>query len=115
MSLHKGEVTDKIERLEVFEEKYDVRFDSLSAFQSYDEDDDEFTVKIFGELYARAGTSIDQDLDIIAALYDEEGKLIQLESNTIYKDDFFGFYAFHLHVWSVVTAPSRIRLYVRPS
>ena len=109
---YKSEVSDLIERLEVFEEKYNVRLESLSAFRTRYENG-EYSVEVFGEIYPRTGATIEHDIEIVGSLHDSQGKVIELEDRRISEDGFFGFQAFHFYFSTVIVEPTKIRVYVR--
>jgi len=77
----------KIERLEAFEDRLSVRFDTISI--KVDEDDGWFTV--FCEVHSTNGTTIEHTIEIECVLYDQEGLILGKESRAIYPEDFFGF------------------------
>jgi hypothetical protein len=79
---------NKIERLEVFEEKFGVYFENLSI-KMKDADDQWFS--IFGEFHLVNGTNIDDDLTIECIIYDNEGLILLKEVYYIWSESFFGF------------------------
>ena len=98
------DISDSIERLEFFEERYGVKLESLSAISTR-RDSGVYNIDIFGEIFPRSGTLIEQDLEIVGSLHDDEGKMIALEDQPIGKERFFGFQAFNLIFLSVIAEP----------
>lgn len=108
------DVTSKIERLEVFEERLGVRIESLSAFLTdYRDDNLNFNndVRVRGELQAREGTELQQDVDLVMAVYDSSGRVIATSSNSYYAGEFFGLETFELTVEIPMNQVAKIRVY----
>ena len=65
------DVTSKIERLEVFEERLGVTLDNLSAFvQGSDDGSGDGFLHVYGELQTRNGTELQKNVELIAAAYE---------------------------------------------
>ena len=89
-----------IERLEAFEERYSVRLDNIAIqfvreLGWYDGPIDYKEYNALFEVYSTSSEgNISEDLQIMAVIYDVEGKIIYksgwLDGN-IYKEEFWGF------------------------
>ena len=83
------DVTSKIERLEVFEERLGVTLESLSAFVT-DHGADDIYLAIRGELQTRDGTELQGDVELVIAVYDSSGRIIGTDSCLYLAKNFFG-------------------------
>ena len=102
------DVSHLIERLEAFEDRLGVSLEGLYAAQ----DTEYGQLEVNGELHPREGTEIDQDLEVVATLYDSAGRVIGVTSERIYSDRFFGFEAFSAYFGEVSDPPvAKIRIY----
>jgi hypothetical protein len=109
----KIDVTGKIERLEVFEERLGVRLDSLSAFVAkYNELS---TITVCGELQARDGTELQQDVELVVAVYDLSGRIIGTASYCYFAKNFFGLETFEILAEIPVSELSKVRVYPKKS
>ena len=86
--MSKSDITKKLERLSAFEERLGVTLTGLSVFfESQDPeyyDDDEIT--ILGELKVQTGTEIPENIELVAAVYDNEERVIGTSSSTFYPE-----------------------------
>jgi len=106
------DVTSKIERLEVFEERLGVRLESLSAFfTDYGLDNFNNDVNVRGELQVREGTELQQDVELVMAVYDSSGRVIATSSKSYYAGEFFGLETFELTVEIPMNQVAKIRVY----
>lgn len=98
--MSKSDITNKLERLSAFEERWGVTLSGLSVFFEIQDpeyyDDDEIT--ILGELKAQTGTEISEDIELVVAVYDNEERVIGTSSSTFYADDFFTLETFEMNV-----------------
>lgn len=79
-----------IERLEIMEDKYGVRFEGVNAtFQLYNENTGQVVIDVYGEIQALNGTGIVDDLSISAIVYGSDGKVLGSYSTSIESDKFF--------------------------
>ena len=85
-----GDVSNLIERVESFEERLGVRLEGLFARNS-----DRY-VEVNGELYARGGDELNQDIEVIVTVYDASGRVIAVDDHSFYADEFFGFEPFSI-------------------
>ena len=84
--------TSSIERLELMEERLGVQLDALSAF--IDEDGD---IEIFGEIRSAESSELEDNLAVVAAAYDMNGRVVGSDTYWIRADNFVG-----LEVFSIV-------------
>jgi hypothetical protein len=99
---------NKIERLEAFEERMNVRFENISVKV---ESNDSFSV--FFELYSNSGTNLDETVFIDFVVYDIDGNILELQKNYASKDTFFGFQIFKFACYedSILDKVSKIRIF----
>lgn len=103
MSEQKGQ-TEKLERLEVFEDRLGVRIDALYAKidegRIYRLHGREFPgICVTGEVHAACGTALPQRIKIIVDAYDAHGRLICTNgTGCIYPETFFGYESFEVNV-----------------
>ena len=100
------DITDLIERLEAFEDRLGVNLEGLFAEVSEDG-----YVHVNGELHLRDGTELNQDLEIVATIYDSSGRVLNVADTGFYTDSFFGFEAFSLFMNIGNKHPAKIRVY----
>ncbi|MFZ3074375.1 MAG: hypothetical protein WA093_04600 [Minisyncoccales bacterium] len=77
-------LTNRIERLEAFEEKLGVTFEKLIVRIGYG-------INLHGELHSLAGNNLQESVYIECVVYDKQGLIIEQHSRFIDKDNFFGF------------------------
>lgn len=104
------DVTSKIERLEVFEERLGVTLESLSAFVT-DQGADNIYLAIRGELQTRDGTELHEDIALVVAVYDASGRIIGTSSQWYFVDGFFGLETFEFIVHLPLSQVSKVRVY----
>ena len=99
---------NKIERLEAFEERLDVRFENISL-----KVDDDGWVIVFFELHANKGTTIEEIIKIECIAYDVDGKILEVVYSYAFPDKFFGFevYKFSFQEDGIVDKINKLRLY----
>ncbi len=104
------DLTDKMELLDLFEERVGVRFEGVSIFRAIYDDSSYVTVQ--GELHPRDGTELEVDVEVVAAAYDTKGRIVGTSANTFYTESFFGLEIFEI---TIAVPPSsdivRVRLY----
>lgn len=87
------DLTDRIERLEVFEERAGVSFEAL--YCTIDNNDHwshgNYHVDFRGELHSSTGTTIQNDISVVLTVYDTAGRVLDTNSEWIDSDTFFGF------------------------
>ena len=87
-------VTNLIERLEVFEEKAGVRLEALGAHITYYPTDDNCNLYVQGELHPRDGTTLEHDVRVSITVYGLDGTILSTESTRFAAATFFGFETF---------------------
>ncbi len=80
---------NKIERLEAFEERLNVRLENISV-----KTDNNGWVFVLFELHTNNGTTLEIDIDIECVAYDIDGQILEVEGRGAYKNSFFGFQVF---------------------
>ncbi|PXY41488.1 hypothetical protein DMB65_05920 [Flavobacterium cheongpyeongense] len=80
---------NKIERLETFEERLNVRFENISV-----KVDDYGWVFVFFEFHSNSGPTIDDIIKIECTAYDIDGHILEVNDNYVFPDKFFGFEVF---------------------
>ena len=105
------DVTSRIERLEVFEERLGVTLESLSAFVE-DYGTDGSVLRVRGELQTRNGTELQEDIALVVAAYDTSGRIIGTSSSHYYRvAEFFGLETFECVVMLPLSQVSKVRVY----
>ncbi|MDY0168903.1 MAG: hypothetical protein RBS80_20325 [Thermoguttaceae bacterium] len=99
------DVTDRIERLELFEERLGVQLEGLSAFV------ERGFLTVRGELHPRNGTELNQDTELVVAAYDATSRVIGTASNYFTSEDFFGIETFELSINLPIATVARVRVY----
>ncbi len=82
---------NKIERLEAFEERLNVRFENISV-----KTNESGWVFLLFELHTNNGTTLEEILNIVCTAYDIDGQILEVDDCTAYKDNFFGFEVFKI-------------------
>lgn len=100
------DITDLIERLEAFEDRLGVSLEGLFADLT-----ERGYIHINGELHLREGTELNQDIEVVATVYDSSGRVLDVQDAGFYADSFFGFEAFSLFMEVGNRRPARIRVY----
>lgn len=101
---------NKIERLEAFEERLNVRFENISIkISGYDNG----WFSIFLELYSNTGTKLEQLTKIECVAYDINGQILGVKNTHAFKEKFFGFEVFELvfQVDGIAEKVNKLRLY----
>ncbi|MCC6423750.1 MAG: hypothetical protein IT447_09760 [Phycisphaerales bacterium] len=104
------DVTMLVERLEAFEERLGVRLESLGA-QLNPLLDDLVHLEIRGEMHPQAGTELQQDVKLVVAAYDANGRIVGTDSHLFEAGGFFGFETFEIIVQIYVNKLTRVRVY----
>ncbi|MCA9040703.1 MAG: hypothetical protein KDA65_10180 [Planctomycetaceae bacterium] len=76
-----------------------MRISALSVFA--DIDDGDCTISVHGEIEGLSGTSLSKDVEISAAVYDAEGRMIALENTDIDAETFFESEPFAITMFNV--------------
>ena len=101
-----GDVTDLIERLEVFEERVGIRLEALFAHVN-----EYGNLTVNGEVHPREGRTIMQDIEVHLEAYNLSGRLIAKSGLCFSEGKFFGFEVFQMGVNLKIGELSKIRVY----
>lgn len=98
----------KIERLEAFEERLDVRFENISV-----KTDNDGWVFVFFELHTNNRTTLDETIKIECTAYDLDGQILEVKTTYAIDDRFFGFEVFKLSFQEdgIADKINKLRLY----
>lgn len=104
----KKALLQKVERLEAFEERLNVRLENISIVvnnQSY--------FDIFCEIHPISGTAVNGTIFIYCVIYDKEGSILENTYLTINEESFFGFEVLHFIIFDnvVIEDIGKIRIY----
>lgn len=101
-------ILKKIERLEAFEERLDVRFENISV-KIYENN----SVSVYCEIHSNKGTAIEKSIKIECIAYDAESQILEVKNTYVSKDDFFGFeiLEFYFGDGGIADKISKLRLY----
>jgi hypothetical protein len=88
-----SDLTNKIERLEAFEERLGVHLEALYASLN------DTSLNINGELHVNSGTTLETNLKIDCAVYDGLGRILASDSNYIITENFYGFEVFNFSIY----------------
>jgi len=98
----------KIERLEAFEERLNVRFENISIKIHLDN-----WVKVILELHSNNGITIDQSIRVECVAYDIDGQILCVSNCNVNNDTFFGFeiLEFYFNEDWIADKINKLRLY----
>lgn len=99
------DITERLERLEVTEEKSGVELSGLSAFL----DDEE--LKICGEALFSKPPKNDYDVEVHVVVYDSQSRVIEKNSSTVGSKN-SPFDAFSITCYGIKNQVSKVRIYV---
>lgn len=105
------DLSEKIERIEKMENKFDIELKALYCVYEIPEFSSEPTVQINGEIHSVNGDYIREDLYIVASIYDKMGRMIAMENESIYSEDFYSFEPFHISVETTIDNIDKIKIY----
>jgi hypothetical protein len=97
-----SDITNLLERLEVFEERLEVRLEALFATRS-----ETGCLIVNGELHPRTGMTINRDITLQVDAHDSSGRLVATALDYIFAGSFFGFEAFQIIVQLPVAEVSK--------
>lgn len=105
------DITDKIERLEIMEEKCGISLEALyCTVQQYD-NDHEFLGQVNGEVHAVTGTKIGERIEIVITVHDKAGRVVWITTRSLDTEVFFMFEPFSTGAFFTSEIPSKIRIY----
>ena len=110
-----SDITQIIERLELFEEKAGVRLEALSGSLQVAQSLGVNNLTIYGELHPREGTTLPRNVELVVTVYDSSGRVIGVQSRHFFQERFFGFEAFSMCVFNLIERPARVRVYPKSS
>jgi hypothetical protein len=96
---------NKVERLEAFEDRMNIRFENFSARVSSN------NMVLYCEVYPTIGTELTENITIECVIYDLEGAILKKETSYIYESDFFGFEVLEFNFSDSVDKAGKIRIY----
>lgn len=106
------DVSHLIERLEAFEDRLRVRLEGLFAKIADRAHAGYYYIVLYGELHLNEGTELNQDIEVVATIYDSAGRVMNIEKKTVYADSFFGFRPLEFFVQvDRDVQPAKIRVY----
>jgi hypothetical protein len=100
------DVTNLVERLEAFEDRLGVSLEGLFAFL-----DENGYLTVNGEVHVREGTELDEDIEVVATVYDSSGRVLSTSEQVMYSGSFFAFEAFSFVKSLDEHRPAKIRVY----
>ena len=104
------DITDKIERLEVMEEKLGISIESLYAAINKSNNKNEYFFELNGEIHPTNGTTIDKTMRIVVSLHDDDGRVVGRKEHWVTPDSFFGLESFSVYITTQIF-PCKIRIY----
>ena len=98
----------KIERLEAFEERLDVRFENISV-KIYENN----SFSVYCEIHSNKGSNLEKSIKIECTAYDAEGQILEVKNRYVLKDNFFGFeiLEFYFEDGGIADKISKLRIY----
>jgi len=99
--------SERLERLEAFEERLQIRLEGL--YVVLDDEDNDITIR--GELHPIEGTALRMNIGLVAVAYDSVGRVIKTDDHMFLMRKFFGFEVFSLYLSCPHVKVSKIRLY----
>jgi hypothetical protein len=75
--MKRKDITLSIQRIVAFEDRLNVKFEALSAFEIKEEYSEDHEVIVRGELHAVNGSHIQNDLKIELSIFDVNGRIIE--------------------------------------
>lgn len=85
--MSKIDLSNKVERIEAFEERLGVRIENVSVWF----DDEEEDISILFEFHSASGTTISQDITVEIVAYNNRGQIIAKEEDFYFQERFWGF------------------------
>lgn len=105
-----GDITNLIERLDALEEREGVRFESVYAMFFTGSDGCPW-LRVCGEIHARDGLEITQQLKVAVTAYDSKGRILNTGMTWIAgPQKFYGFEAFVIQL-NTIGSIAKVRLY----
>ena len=100
---------NKIERLEAFEDRMNIRLEnfSIKVKGNY--------LTLFCEVYPNTGTNLSENVRIECVIYDTEGAILGKNDMLLVESDFFGFEIVQFIFSDVADKTGKIRIYPKKS
>lgn len=94
------DVTNLIEKLELFEERAGIRIEAMSAFVEKKSSDPYRSIQVHGEIYPSQGIELNNDVLIKMMVYDSMGRMVKTSEELYKANDFYGFEA--ISIWDYI-------------
>jgi len=107
----KVNVSDRIERLEVFEERVSVRLEALSAYMRKYSRPTLDDLDVYGELHPVNGNELECDIELVVTAYDQNGSIMGIGTSFLRQSNVFGFEMFKIRVSDLSEHPTKIRIF----
>ncbi|MBX3417553.1 MAG: hypothetical protein KF851_08130 [Pirellulaceae bacterium] len=108
--MKRNDITSNIQRIAAFEDRLNVKFEALSAFEVKEEYSDDHEIVVRGELHAVNGSHIQNDLKIELSIFDVNGRIIETSRDYVEAEEFFCFHTFEINCYVPPNAVSKLRL-----
>jgi hypothetical protein len=102
------DVTKTLERLEAFEDRLEVRLESLSALIEHG------YLHVRGELHLKSGMQLQRNIRLDVAVYDSLSRVVATGQVVYLAENFFGFEVFEIPVAVDELSFARICIYPKP-
>ena len=102
------DVTKTLERLEAFEDRLEVRLESLSALIEHG------YLNVRGELHLKSGMQLQRNIQLFVAVYDSMSRVVATGETIYLAENFFGFEVFEIPVGVEELNLARICIYPKP-
>ncbi len=111
----KVNISDRIERLELFEERVSVRLEALSAIMRKYSRPTLDDLDVYGELHPVSGNELECSIELIVTAYDQNGSIMGIGQSYLDQSDVFGFEVFSITVSDLSEHPTKIRIFPKKS
>lgn len=108
------DITHQVQRLEVFEDRLDVRIEAVYASIDGPDIDGEYKIELNGEIHKVSGTDLDGSIKIVLSVYDDQGRIRETYYDFITPEEFFGFHVFSISFYTEFAKPTRLQLVPKP-
>lgn len=108
------DLTNLVDRLEAFEERFGVSIEAMRAGSQWRGNLFGGTMKgivILGQLRPRDGLVIKQDIELVADAYDRAGRILNTGKVYFVKEKFYGFETFEIFFWTAPETVTKICIY----
>jgi hypothetical protein len=108
----KTDLTNIVERMTAMEDRLNVELSGLSAFAEVEDDD--IYLQIQGELIAKDGGELANNVTIQVVAYDDLNRVIGSDTCLFTSEAFFGVDVISVSLLDLPFLPTRIRIYPKP-